>query len=150
MSSVTFRPFTQRIKPIAFNDEVKHILDHLWSQTAPSLRHLAQQNAQPLVNILKDDKAYYLNFNVAGYKKEQINIHLEADKLIVKATVPSPEESETKSHQEFSVKDFERAFLLSEDIDVNSIQAKQENGILQITLTLREKALPVKKEIAIL
>jgi HSP20 family protein len=150
MSSITFRPFTQRVKPVAFNNEVKHILNHLWSQTAPGLRHFAQQNAQPSVNILKGDNAYFLNFNVAGYKKEQISILLEGDKLIVKATVDENQEAKPMNHQEFSVKNFERVFMLSEDIDLQNIQAKQENGILRITLTLREKAIPVKKEITVL
>jgi len=91
----------------------------------------------PLANILHNRKkdTYTVEIDLPGVKKEDINVSVEGDYLIVTA--------ERKMKKELSEGDyylleskygkFYRTFYLSDDIDRDSIDAKYEDGRLVVT-----------------
>lgn len=101
----------------------------------------------PSVNIAESDKEYNLEFALAGYQKEDLKINLDHDTLTVSAKVENksttePAENEIKKYtrREYVSKSFSRSFYLPEQVKEKDIQAKYENGILNLTLPKAVKA----------
>jgi HSP20 family molecular chaperone IbpA len=70
----------------------------------------------------------------------------ENDTLIIRAK-NSHKEPEGPAIRQFRIGDYYRAFQISEDYDKDKVQAKIENGLLQITIPKKESAKPKKIEI---
>ncbi len=120
------------------------------------MRHVLRTNSNPLfknlfdmnyefpvnhkqqakVNITEDEKGYELAFAIPGYTKEQLNVKIENDNLIVSATMDEKEKEENKkySRHEFQINSFSRSFYLPEQIEEDNIEANYENGILYLHL----------------
>jgi HSP20 family protein len=114
--------------------------------------HLAtNHHSHPPVNITENADAFHLHILAPGRTKEEIKINVEKNKLMISYEAPKTEIVEgTKIRKtEFSIKSFQRAFKLSESIDMDSIQAKYENGVLHIALAKKEEAKIENKVIVI-
>ena len=100
----------------------------------------------PAVNISENDKEYHLEFALAGYNKEDLNINLENDTLTVSAKIETENttEGEDKNYtrREYRSHSFSRSFYLPEQIKEKAIEASFENGILSLTLPKSEKVKP--------
>lgn len=85
------------------------------------------------VNVHKseDDKGYELNFIVPGLTKNDVNIIIEED--LLKISYKKPEETEG------FVGSFERSYSLPEEINDKKIEARVENGILNIKIPKMKK-----------
>ena len=105
----------------------------------------------PPVNIHENENSYEVELSVPGRSKEDFKISLEQGLLTI--SFEKKEENKTEGQKtlrrEFSYQSFTRSFNLDETINAENIQAKYENGILNIMLPKKEQAKPVKKEINI-
>jgi HSP20 family protein len=105
----------------------------------------------PPVNIHENENSYEVELSVPGRSKEDFKISLEQGLLTI--SFEKKEENKTEGQKtlrrEFSYQSFTRSFNLDETINAENIQAKYDNGILNITLPKKEQAKPVKKEINI-
>jgi len=91
----------------------------------------------PAVDILETPNSYLVKLDIPGASKEKISAKVENSSLVVTAQT---NDSETP-------KEYRREFSLADDIDVNSIDAKYELGVLTVTLNKKQQYLP--KEIII-
>lgn len=101
--------------------------------------------ATPKMNVIENEGNYELEFCTPGLSKEELNICLEPNNnLTVKIAQKQEQESEKKNYlrKEFSTMEFQQTFTLPEDVNVEQIGAKIENGILRITLP---KVLPEER-----
>lgn len=99
---------------------------------------------QPLVNIIKNENDFVLEIAVPGFSKKDIDINVKEDKLSISAVIEETEKDAEKKEEhytkrEFNYAGFKRSFTLPENIDIESIKAVFTNGILKITLPLKEK-----------
>ena len=105
-------------------------------------------NALPAANIVENDKEFRVELSVVGFSKDDFNIEVEKNVLTISANkeVRHEEKSDDEKmlRQEFTSSSFSRSFVLPENIDTENIGAKQEDGILKISLPKREKALEDK------
>lgn len=85
-------------------------------------------DAAPATNLFEDNGEYTLEVDLPGVKKSDISIGVNQGLLTI-AAVRKRGEDETK---------YERKFKISDEIDVSSIQAKHEDGVL--TLDIKKKA----------
>lgn len=67
-----------------------------------------------------------LSIALPGFSKKDIKIDIDGDLLTVSSNVDKDQETKFK-------KSFKRSFRLIKDIDVDSIKASMENGILVIS-----------------
>jgi len=112
----------------------------------------------PKINLSEDEKNYYIHADLPGLNKDQVKMELSDDDHVLtisgeRETVidNSNDEKKTKKEDkkdkenknknnkkytkiECSYGRFERSFSLPENTDVNTIQAKMENGVLEVTL----------------
>jgi len=88
------------------------------------------------VNVAENEDSYELSVALPGYKKDDVSIEIEDDVLVIKSDVENKTEDEGKNYvrKEYYKRSFERRFVLSDDIDINKIDAKMEDGILNIII----------------
>jgi len=101
----------------------------------------------PDVDIyLSDDDAVF-KVDLPGVEKGNVKIEVdETDTLVIRAK-NSINEPDNVLVRQFGIGDFYRAFQLSDDFDKEKVQAKLENGHLEVRIPKREEAKPKKIEI---
>lgn len=106
----------------------------------------------PSANIIESDKTFRIELAVPGMTKSDFRVDVDSGHLRVSTEKPTNElkEGDTYTRQEFSYSSFMRSFILPESIDTENIQAKYENGVLEISLPKKiEPEKSTKKEISI-
>ena len=98
-------------------------------------------------DVLDKGDRYLLEAELPGFERKDIDITIEGDQLVIKASHETKSEEESKGylHRERRFGSFIRRFDIN-GIDVETIQAAYENGLLQLTLPkLEEKKVSNKK-----
>jgi len=95
----------------------------------------------PAVNEKVDEKGYYLEIDLPGVKKEDIDISVNEGILTVtgERKLEKKEEKENYTRIESFFGRFERAFKLPPDADLDNVEAKYENGVLKIFIPRKQK-----------
>lgn len=105
----------------------------------------------PPVNIHETKDAFHIELSAAGLAKEDFQLKVE-DGLL---TIAFEKKEETKNddyktvRREFQQRSFKRSFNLDDNVDVDNIQAKYDNGVLKLHLPKKEQAKAATKEINI-
>lgn len=88
------------------------------------------------VNITESETAFTLEFQVPGFAKDELKVKQESDTLTVTGEVKTETETKERNYKrrEFVQSSFSRSFTLPDTIDGDKIEAKHENGILNIIL----------------
>ena len=103
----------------------------------------------PAVNEKVDEKGYYLEVDLPGVKKEDIDISVNDGILTISGErkFEKKEEKENYTRIESFFGRFERSFKLPPDADLDNIEAKYEDGVLKIFIPKKQK--PEGKKIEI-
>jgi HSP20 family protein len=105
----------------------------------------------PVVNTREADDAYYIEVELPGVKKEDINIDVNEDTLTISGERKIKEEH--KDDNFYKVESvygkFERSFSLPEDVDTDKIEATSKNGVLEIKIPKVQKVEKAPKKIEI-
>ena len=105
----------------------------------------------PRVDITEDEKMLYLHVELAGVKKEDVKLSVNDENvLIIKGEKRKPE-NQDRSHvrAERNYGPFSRSFNLPDNVNKESINAKFENGVLEITLEKKEPEKPKEYQVNI-
>ena len=92
----------------------------------------------PQVDVIETKEGYRLMLDVPGVKKDDVQISFEKGKLIVLGDISRGIDQGAK---------YMRKIKLSEALDTQSIEAKLENGVLNVAIAKKPEALAVKVEI---
>ena len=96
------------------------------------------------VDIREDENNLYIDAEMPGFKKDQVEITMENGVLGITAE-RTDEEAKGEQHlQERRVTRYARRFSLPTQIDENKIEARMEDGVLKLTLAKREEVKPRK------
>ena len=94
----------------------------------------------PLTDIYEDESCLVLEADLPGASEKSLTIHLEQNVLTLRAQVQPVVPPEARLlQQEYSWGDFERSFILSDDLDRSRISAELKNGVLRICLPRTER-----------
>jgi len=101
-------------------------------------------------DVLDKGDSYLLQAELPGFNKEDIGISLEGDCLTVSASRTEDKEDKKDSYlrRERRYGSYKRTFDVS-GVDVSGIDAKYENGILELTLPKLVEQPPESKKISI-
>lgn len=90
----------------------------------------------PAVNISEEEGQFKLEVAVPGIKKEDLEVEVTGNLLKISAEQKNETEEteENYTRKEFSYSSFYRSFRLPETVDANAIDAKYQDGILNISL----------------
>lgn len=99
---------------------------------------------RPKNNLCEDEKNYYIQLDLPGMTKEQINMEISEDNILtISGERPNkyktPENNNMKiSKMECQYGKFSRSFSIPETADLDKIQAKMENGSLEVIIPKAE------------
>lgn len=101
-------------------------------------------------DITDKGDAFVLEADLPGFKKDDIKIDLENDRLTIKAERHSEHEAAKNGYvrRERSFGSFERSFDVS-GIDTASIKANYTDGVLTLTLPKRPELVPDNRSMVI-
>ena len=96
----------------------------------------------PPYNLVRDGDKYEITMAVAGYKKENIKISIDARTLIIETVdLPADEDKRELIHKGLAQRSFKSTFALGEYVELK--EAKLVDGLLTISLELE---LPEEKK----
>jgi HSP20 family protein len=108
-------------------------------------------NFMPSVNAREGEYAYHIDVDLPGVSKEDINVKVENNVLTISGERKTKEEVKEEDYykSESSFGSFTRSFTLPDNVDTENIHAENKDGVLEITVPKKEKALEEKKSIKI-
>ena len=111
----------------------------------------ASEKMSPAVDIVEEKDKYLVKADLPGLKQEDIKVEVDDGVLKISGErkyEKKEEDKEKKYHYyERSYGAFERRFVLPSDVDTEKIDAKYENGVLEIVIPKTESKKP--KEIKV-
>ncbi len=100
--------------------------------------------ARPAVNIKENEKNYDIEVAAPGMTKDEFKLNITANHELEIAlerkdeTEQKDEEKGTWLRREFSYSSFAQRFAIPEDVEIEKIEAKMDNGVLNINLPKKE------------
>lgn len=124
------------------------LVDELFNQER-RVRTSSISSTTPAVNIIEKDIQFMIELAAPGNKKEDFEIEIEDGILSISSSnkEDNTSEKETFTRQEFSYNSFRRSFTIPKSVDVSSIEATYNEGVLLIKLLKLEEALPQPKKL---
>jgi HSP20 family protein len=133
MTLIKYNP--NRFAPSTFNSFVDKFFndDFFGNGTAKSF--------SPQVDIAETEKAFEIQFALPGMKKNDININVEGDQLIVSGERKMENEKKDKNYHsvESYYGSFQRSFYLPDTANTEKIDASYKDGILEVVIPKDEK-----------
>lgn len=112
--------------------------------------------------VTETRKAFYIDIEMPGVKKEDIKVETDDNELTVSAVRhprPVEEEEEEQTEQaeqaeqakqaEQPVKEYKKKYVFPESADMTSIMAKYEDGVLSLYIQKKEEFTKAKRNITI-
>jgi HSP20 family protein len=136
MSLVRYNSNLNDFVPTTFSN----LIDRFFNETA-SRSGGAAYSFVPRVDILENEKAYEIHVAVPGMKKEDFKLDLNDNYLTVSGERKFTKEQNDKNFHavETQYGTFSRAFALPDHVNASQINAKYNDGILEIVVPKDEK-----------
>lgn len=119
-------------------------LDDLFNDSFPDIGrvighgHFFSSGAYPKVDVLDYPNKIEIIAEIAGYKKENIDVSIDNGMLTISGKSNKEEKFDANVNhlmKELKRSQFSRTFSLDDSaLDVNSVDAKFENGLLTVTI----------------
>ncbi len=105
----------------------------------------------PAINIIEDTNGFKIELAAPGLSKESFSIEVDNKKLTISSEIRSEKIKKDVNYtrKEFDFSSFQRTFALSENINTDAIKASYKNGVLSITLPIKEEKKEIKKMVEI-
>jgi HSP20 family molecular chaperone IbpA len=120
------------------------------NDTVPAPQAPRRSVCAPPIDIFEDDAGLVLHADLPGVGADDLELQVQDNKLTLFGRVapPAPEGARL-IHQEYQVSDFLRSFILSDEVDHERIEAKLNNGVLEVALPRAAKAEPRRIQVRI-
>jgi len=98
----------------------------------------------PLINLTEDKNNYYVRAELPGVKADELDIQASANSIAISGErkIAAEDQNARYHRKEREAGSFSRMIGLPGDIDTNKIDAKLENGILNVVISKAEAAKP--------
>lgn len=125
--------------------------DDLWNSRGEDFYDSSLSSFAPVVNIEETANAYFVEAELPGVKKEDVEVNIKDDYLIIKGEKKSfDEEKKDQYHRlERSHGSFYRTIALPSDIDKEKVNAELKDGILQVEIKKSDAPVVTEKKIPI-
>jgi HSP20 family protein len=99
------------------------------------------------VDVREDSERIYVEAELPGFKKDEVDINIENQTLTISAEHKEHNESKPAEKNQWLLRErrytrFQRSFTLPSTVDPQSVQAKLNEGVLTVTLNKREESKP--------
>lgn len=136
MSLIRYNSSVNDFVPTSFNNLIDRFFNENLSRTGG-----AAYSFVPRVDIVEHDKAYEIHVAAPGMQKDDFKLDLNDNYLTVSGERKFTKEQNDKNFHSIETQygTFNRSFALPENADASKINAKYNNGILEITVPKDEK-----------
>jgi HSP20 family molecular chaperone IbpA len=95
----------------------------------------------PPIDIHESPEGLTLEADLPGANESQMFIQLEDNVLSLHARIDSPAPEDARLiHEEYRVGDYQRSFILSDEVDRERITAELKHGVLRLFLPKSDRA----------
>jgi HSP20 family protein len=96
----------------------------------------------PAVNITDNENFFKISLAAPGLTKDDFHINLEGNMLTISCEKEEKKEekNEKMTRNEYNFSSFERTFTLPEEVNMEKIEAKYIDGVLDLMLPKKEEA----------
>lgn len=117
-----------------------------WDLDMRAFTDLQPKSAFPKINVAETDETFEVEVALAGFDKEDINMELKDNCLLIKADKKEEisEEGEDKKYlmKEISSRSFRRALNFPKKVLVDDIKCTHKDGVITCVLKKEVQALP--------
>lgn len=135
------------------NDEISSLLNRHFDSYFPEANYWEENEAKFSIPIEVSDKekTYELKAELPGIKKEDLDIDIDSNYVVINAKKEEEKKSEDHNYTKTELKygEFSRTIYLSEEIDTTKTQAELKDGILLITAPKKQVESEHKKKLAV-
>lgn len=120
------------------------------AQAATRKNYYDERTFGPACEVSESDDHYYMNLDLPGMKKEDIKVELAENVLTVSGERKRESNPDKKAKVQLYEKSyglFKRSFTLPTTVDESKIEARYENGVLELYLPKTAAAKPRQIEI---
>jgi HSP20 family protein len=135
-----------RLFPKSLDRDMSELFDAFFNGGKQAEAPLAQQWYAPAA-LWEAEDAYYVEVDLPGVKREDVELTLDKNVLRIAAERKTPAEERKYWHSERGYGRVERTISLPEKVDHDAIEAELSDGVLVVKLVKRPELLPKKIEI---
>lgn len=131
-NDLTRSPLLTRFDPLWDLDEVFNGF-----MMRPFLRERMEIEPQIKMDVREADGKYLINAEIPGVNKDDIHVTIDGNRVSISAEVRQEKEAkegERVIRCERSYGMASRSFTLADEVDQSQVQAKYNNGVLELTL----------------
>lgn len=126
------------------NDRTLSVFDDFfkpWNEWFDNDNLWGRAMKMPAVNITEKKDEYQVSLAAPGLKKEDFNIAVDGNMLTISSEKEENKEEKDKkfTRREYNYSSFSRSFTLPEEVNMEKIEAKYEEGVLKISLPRKEE-----------
>ena len=142
MTLITYKPARTIL------NEIDSLFDNFWN-VDQSINY--NQNFQPKFNISENKTSYFIDTDLPGIDKKDINISLNDDMITISGErkINQKHDDKYKRYNNSNYGTFEKSFHIPDDANIDKIDAKMNNGVLNISIKKAKKVSPDIKKISI-
>ena len=117
------------------NDEISSLLNRHFDSYFPEAAYWEDMDKFSMpVEIADKGKDYEVKAELPGVKKEDLDIDIDKNYIVINAKKEEEKEENEKSYKksEFRYGEFSRTVYFPDEIDVDKTEAKLEHGVLKV------------------
>jgi HSP20 family protein len=131
---------SERAQPLSDVERLRRMLDQTFGSFG--LPALATESVgwAPPIDIEEQDDAYVIEAEVPGVTKDDVNIELISNELMVTGEIKEREREGILRKRTRRIGRFEYRVRLPEQVDPDSVEAKLKDGVLSVRVPKHEQA----------
>ena len=112
------------------------LLNSMFNEYMPESEGEFSADFSPAINTREGEFAYHVEVDLPGMKKEDIDIRVEDNTLIISGERKVKEEIKEENYYKVESKfgTFSRSFSLPDDADIEKIHAESTDGVLEVVV----------------
>lgn len=129
--------------------QMQRELERAMGRSFGDLQQAVGGGAYPPVNVFNGTDDMIVQCELAGVAKEDLDISITGETLIIRGQKSPPKEFEKFRYQrrERGLGEFSRTIVLPDKVDADRVEAKLEAGILMVRLPKSEAAKPKQVQV---
>lgn len=134
-----------------WEDDFARSIDEMFNSWSPKAFDNALKGFAPAMNIKEDADCYTIEAELPGVKKEDIEVNVKDDHLIIRGQKNSIDENKNEQYHrvERTHGSFYRTIALPSDFDKEQIKAELNDGVLHVEVAKCKKAVSEHRKIDI-
>lgn len=127
-----------------FMSDMERTFNDLWSEPSMSGPMKFESAFRPPVDLEETDDCFLISMDLPGMDEKDIQINVDNGRLSIRGERIRENKEDSGRYRRFerSSGSFERSFMLPQQIDEGKIQARFENGVLEVLIPKSEVAKP--------